>query len=125
MRILQFSKTLSHSLLLSAVALLSHAGTALAVDTASDPQALARELLAPSTLGASRAVQVNSLPQVGKSVGDAQQQARRLLSGPRDAAARAASPQSSSTLKPQTTAQSDRRTDTQKLAQRMILGEKA
>jgi hypothetical protein len=119
-----FSKTFGCSLL-STATLLAYAGTALA--NAGDPHASARELLDPGTRGAARAFEPGAAARVSRTFGDAQDQARRLLSGTSTASAtrEVSLPHSSGPLNSRIAKRGDRDFDTQRIAQRMILGERA
>lgn len=121
MSTLRFPKTSRYALLLSAAAFMSHAGTALA--SASDPHALARQLLSPET----RSVTESRSPaQAGQFVGDAQEQARQLLSAVSRVPATRNIPaeQASNVVVSRKLASRDRPRDPQTLAQFMLVGNK-
>ncbi len=122
MRTLLFPKTSRYALLLSAAAFMSQAGTALA--SASDPHSFGRQLLSPQTRFATES---RSPAHASERVGDAQEQARQLLSaGSRAPATRdipAARP--SNIAVSRTSTSRDRPRDAQTMAQFMLVGNKA
>jgi hypothetical protein len=101
-------------------------GLASAAEPASDPQALARELLNPRHTA--RAVLVGADPQSDSSVLDAQGQARRLLLGASGELAERSERKSARTersLEAQRGERGGRRVEGLDLARRMILGRRA
>ena len=121
MRTLRFPNTSRYALLLSAAAFMSQAGTALA--SADDPHTLGRQLLSPDTRSATES---RSLAHVSERVGDAQEQARQLLSASSRASATRNIParRASDIAVSRTLASRDRPRDPQTMAQFMLVGNK-
>jgi hypothetical protein len=118
MRTLLFPKISRYALLLSAAAFMSQAGTALA--SADDPHTLGRQLLSPETRSATDS---RSPAHVSERIGDAQEQARQLLSrAPATKNIRAERP--SNIAVSRTLASGDRPRDPQTMAQFMLVGNK-
>ena len=121
MRTLLFPKISRYALLLSAAAFMSQAGTALA--SADDPHTLGRQLLSPEIRSATDS---RSPAHVSERIGDAQEQARQLLS----AASRAPATKNIRAERPsniavsRTLASGDRPRDPQAMAQFMLVGNK-
>jgi hypothetical protein len=116
MRTLHFPKTSRYALLLSAAAFMSHAGTALA--SADDPHTLGRQLLSPETRSATES---RSPAHASERVGDAQEQARQLLSAASRAPATRNIPAGDIAVS-RTLASRDRPRDPQTMAQFMLVG---
>jgi hypothetical protein len=121
MRTLRFPKTSRYALLLSAAAFMSHAGAALA--SADDPHTLGRQLLSPETHSATES---RPLAHAGEHVGDAQEQARRLLSAANrtPAARNIVAGRTGDIAVSRTPASRDRPRDPQTMAQFMLVGNK-
>jgi uncharacterized protein RhaS with RHS repeats len=100
---------------------MSHAGTALA--SADDPHTLGRQLLSPETRSATES---RSLAHVSEPVGDAQEQARQLLSAASRAPATKNIPagRARDIAVSRTLASRDRPRDPQTMAQFMLVGNK-
>ena len=108
-------------MLLSAVAFVSYAGTALA--SADDPHTLGRRLLSPETRSATAS---RPLAHAGERFGDAQEQARQLLSAASRAPATRNIPagRAGDIAVSRTPASRDRPRDPQTMAQFMLVGNK-
>jgi hypothetical protein len=119
-----FANSFAKPLRLALTGAVLFTGLASAAEPASDPQALARELLNPTRIVP--AISVGANPQSEASVVDAQEQARRLLLGASrefgDRSKRGAARTERSLREAQSNPRAGHRAEGLELARRMILG---